>query len=90
MKVGDRCEQISTKNRGEIGFIGKIPGKAPGYFVGIKLDEPCGKNGGVFKGILYFDCGPGYGTFLRSDKINVGEFPEIDFMDMMDSSDDEI
>ena len=49
-----------------------------GYFVGIQLDEPFGKNNGMFNGVQYFECLNKYGIFLRPDEINVGDFPELD------------
>jgi len=52
--------------------------------VGIKLDEPFGKNDGHYLSIKYFDCPENYGIFLRPDKIEVGEFPEIEMEDDID------
>lgn len=48
IKKGDRCEVIETKYRGTVEYIGKIPNLEPGYYVGIRLDEPHGKNTGKF------------------------------------------
>lgn len=45
------------------------------------MDEPFGKNNGVCKGTKYFDCMNNYGLFLRPDKIEVGDFPELDLED---------
>jgi tubulin-folding cofactor B len=55
-----------------------------GYFVGIKLDEPFGKNNGYHINTKYFDCPDKYGIFLRPDKIEVGDFPELDIDDEID------
>ena len=49
-----------------------------GFFVGIHLDEPFGKNNGSFNGVKYFECLSKYGMFLRPKKITVGDFPEED------------
>jgi len=35
MKVGDRCELIESKHRGEIKYVGKVPNKGSGYFIGV-------------------------------------------------------
>lgn len=56
IKIGDRC-QVTTKNvpprRGQVMYIGKIGDKL-GIFVGIRYDEPCGKNDGTFQdGVRY-------------------------------------
>ena len=60
-------------------YVGKIPDMGMGYFVGVKLDEPHGKNNGSFNGVSYFTCPNKYGMFLRASEINVGDFPELDF-----------
>eukprot|EP01015_Nassula_variabilis_P013166 TRINITY_DN2085_c0_g1_i5.p1 TRINITY_DN2085_c0_g1~~TRINITY_DN2085_c0_g1_i5.p1 ORF type:complete len:233 (-),score=57.07 TRINITY_DN2085_c0_g1_i5:100-798(-) len=76
--VGQRCRLVELSHRGEVMFVGLIPEINKGYFVGVRLDEPYGKNDGSVKGIKYFDCNEKYGLFLRPDKIEVGDFPEID------------
>jgi tubulin-specific chaperone B len=45
-KVGDRCKVTDYGHRGTIKYVGKIKEMAEGYFVGIQLDEPFGKNDG--------------------------------------------
>lgn len=46
-KVGDRCELKKGVNpRGTIAYVGKTV-LGPGYWVGIKLDEPYGDNNGT-------------------------------------------
>ena len=90
--VGKRCrllpppDQQTTSNatgdeddrRGEIAFVGEIeelPGV--GAWVGMRLDEPTGKNDGSVKGRKVFDCGGvKRGVFVRPERIEVGEFPE--------------
>lgn len=87
MKVGDRCEVTLGGKRGTVQYIGRIPSIAPGYWVGVQYDEPVGKNDGTVKGSRYFECPPKYGGFVRPDKLQVGDYPEID--DLFDSEDED-
>ena len=87
MKVGDRCEVTLGGKRGEVKFVGKIPAIAPGWWVGVQYDEPVGKNDGTVKGNRFFECPPKYGGFLRPDKLQVGDYPELD--DLFASSEEE-
>jgi len=89
MKIGDRCEVALGGKRGEIKFVGKIPQIAAGWFVGVQYDEPVGKNDGTCKGKRYFECPPKYGGFLRPDKLQVGDFPELDIFDESDEDADD-
>ena len=91
--VGRRCrllppaEQPSVSaaadgddRRGEIAYVGEI-GELPGIgaWVGIRLDEPTGKNDGSVKGQRYFDCGGvSRGAFVRPERVEVGNFPFVD------------
>ena len=72
---------LEMNHRGEIKYIGKIAELGEGYFVGIKLDEPFGKNSGSVKGVKYFECAESYGLFVRPNKIEEGDFPELDLDD---------
>jgi tubulin-folding cofactor B len=89
--IGDRCQIVIGKRRGTIAWKGEIP-KLGGYWVGIRLDEPVGKNDGTFDGVRYFDCGPPgnkYGIFVRGDNVQVGNFPERDIFEDDEEDDDE-
>lgn len=81
IKAGDRCEiEMSdhSHHRGEVKYVGMLtPGK--GYWVGVKLDEPYGKNNGTHEGKRYFECEDNYGIFVRAAKVKVGDYPEIDW-----------
>ena len=46
--VGQRCEKAGGA-RGEVKYVGKVPGLDKGYWVGIQLDEPCGDSAGKVK-----------------------------------------
>jgi len=87
MKLGDRCEVTLGGKRGEVKYVGKIPQIAPGFWIGVQYDEPVGKNDGSVKGRRYFECPPKYGGFLRPDKLQVGDYPELD--DLFDEDDEE-
>lgn len=78
MKVGDRCEVTVGGKRGVVQYVGKIPQIAPGWWIGVQYDEPVGKNDGTVKGKRFFECPPKYGGFLRPDKLQVGDYPELD------------
>lgn len=84
IKVGDRCE-VAGGRRGEVMFVGRVPELPLGFWVGVKYDEPVGKNDGSVKGVRYFECLDKYGGFVRPDLMQVGDFPEEDpFADLDD------
>lgn len=78
IRVGQRCRLNPGDKRGVIQYVGKVPEAQPGYFIGIELDEPLGKNNGSVKGKQYFECAPKYGVFVRPNVVDVGDFPPID------------
>ena len=74
--MNDRVE-LENGTRGELKFIGETE-FASGFWAGVALDEPYGRNDGTLKGRSYFKCVDGYGIFLRLNKIKVGDYPPID------------
>ena len=60
-----------------------VPELAPGYWVGIQLDEPTGDSDGKVKGKKYFEVpgGSKFGIFIRPKDANFGDFPPVDDFD---------
>jgi tubulin-folding cofactor B len=68
IQFGSRC-RTDTGARGEICFVGRVPDLGPGFFVGVRLDEPFGSGNGVVKGVKYFDSPQKYGVFVRPNAL---------------------
>lgn len=90
IQVGKRCRVgREDERRGEVMYVGEveeIPGGA-GKWIGVKLDEPVGKNDGSLKGRRYWGDeidggGPKYGVFVRPERIEVGDWPVLDLDDL--------
>ncbi|KAJ2809469.1 hypothetical protein H4R20_000089 [Coemansia guatemalensis] len=79
--VGNRCEVsipgYDVRRRGTVRFVGKTSFRA-GYWVGVEYDEPVGRNDGSVDKHAYFKCTPNHGSFVRPDKVVVGDYPEED------------
>jgi len=89
IEVGKRCRVggEDTK-RGVVMYVGdvhEIPGGA-GKWIGVKLDEPVGRNDGSLGGTRYWgkESGAKYGVFVRPERLEVGDWPILDDLEDME------
>lgn len=59
-------------------YVGRCSPLPKGFWIGVKFDEPVGKNNGCVKGQKFFDCADGYGSFLRPEAVKTGDYPPDD------------
>lgn len=81
IEIGQRCEvelADHSHHRGVVRYVGKRNG-VKGFWVGIELDEPYGKNNGSLNGKVYFTCDENFGVFVKPNKVKVGDYPKIDW-----------
>jgi tubulin-folding cofactor B len=90
IEVGKRC-RVGGQNtkRGVVMYVGEveeIPGGA-GKWIGVKLDEPVGRNDGSLAGGKRYwgkDGDPKSGVFVRPERVEVGDWPVIDDLEDME------
>ncbi|KAL3906869.1 MAG: hypothetical protein SGILL_009102 [Bacillariaceae sp.] len=96
--VDQRCQVEPGKRRGKVAYVGpvvELDANPESMWVGVIFDEPVGrtdgsvaaKSGGEKK--RYFQANLNCGGFVRGKNVQVGDFPERDIMDELESSDDE-
>jgi hypothetical protein len=77
--AGQRCEVAPRARRGTIRWVGdNVASLAPGYWVGVELDEPQGLGDGSRGGVTYFAAADKHGAFVRPDRVSIGNFPSAD------------
>ncbi|XP_075719564.1 CAP-Gly domain-containing linker protein 4 isoform X2 [Rhinoderma darwinii] len=64
---GDRVLVVGQRI-GTVRFYGKT-NFAPGYWCGVELDKPHGKNDGSISGVQYFTCPPKHGVFAPPSRV---------------------
>lgn len=67
MRLGERVLVVGQRT-GVVQFYGKTS-FAPGLWLGIKLDNPSGKNDGSVGGVRYFSCPPKHGVFAPPSRV---------------------
>ena len=94
LSLHSRCQVQPGARRGEIAYLGQIDELGGGgHWVGVILDEPVGKTDGTVQssGVKYFEApGSNRGGFFRGKNVEGGEFPEIDILQELEDSDDEL
>ena len=94
LSLHSRCQVQPGSRRGEIAYLGEISELGGGgHWVGVILDEPMGKTDGTVQssGVRYFEApGSNRGGFFRGKNVKGGNYPEIDIMDELEDSEDEL
>ncbi|XP_062065174.1 CAP-Gly domain-containing linker protein 4 isoform X1 [Lepus europaeus] len=67
LQPGDRVLVVGQRV-GTVRFFGTT-NFAPGYWYGIELEKPHGKNDGSVGGVQYFSCSPRYGIFAPPSRV---------------------
>ncbi|TAQ85309.1 hypothetical protein B7494_g6377 [Chlorociboria aeruginascens] len=89
IEVGKRCRVGGDdEKRGEVMYVGEveeIPGE--GKWVGVRLDEPVGRNDGSLKGRRYWGVEgeeAKRGVFVRPERVEIGEWEVVDDLEDME------
>ncbi|XP_053738675.1 CAP-Gly domain-containing linker protein 3 isoform X2 [Synchiropus splendidus] len=67
VEVGDEV-LVAGQKHGTVRYFGKTD-FAPGFWVGVELDQPTGKHDGSVFGVRYFHCLPKYGVFAPPSRV---------------------
>lgn len=89
--VGRRCSVTPGGKRGEVAFVGEDLKDLPsGWWIGVRYDEPVGKNDGSVKGVRYFTAPDKFGGLVRPTNVAVGDYPPLSIDDEESDEDEEI
>lgn len=83
IETGKRCRVGGDDTRrGTVMYVGdvkEIP-SGSGAWVGVRLDEPVGKNDGSINGARYWGepSDMKHGVFVRPERVEIGDFPAMD------------
>ncbi|KAJ8289590.1 hypothetical protein GJAV_G00003060 [Gymnothorax javanicus] len=67
VRLGERVLVVGQRT-GVVRFYGKTS-FAPGFWLGVELDKPSGKNDGSVGGVQYFSCPPKHGVFAPPSRV---------------------
>ncbi|XP_076834043.1 CAP-Gly domain-containing linker protein 4 isoform X3 [Brachyhypopomus gauderio] len=67
VRLGERV-LVAGQRTGVVRFYGRTS-FAPGFWLGIELDKPSGKNDGSVGGVKYFSCPPKHGVFAPPSRV---------------------
>lgn len=91
IQTGKRCRVGSDDGkRGVVMYVGDVPEiPGEGVWVGVRLDEPVGKNDGSIGGQRYWGSqgdgsGMKHGVFVRPERVEMGDWPPIDDLEDME------
>jgi tubulin-folding cofactor B len=77
VEVGMRCEVHPGERRGVVMFVGEHANLSPGFWVGVRFDEPRGKSAGSIKGVKVFECEEGHGGWIRGHNVKADADPSV-------------
>jgi tubulin-specific chaperone B len=89
IEVGKRCRVGGDDlRRGVVSYVGEVKEipAGQGLWVGVRLDEPVGKNDGSISGTRYWGepSEPKHGVFVRPERVEVGDYPMMDDLEDME------
>uniref|UniRef100_A0A8C2Q1E3 Si:dkeyp-47f9.4 n=1 Tax=Cyprinus carpio TaxID=7962 RepID=A0A8C2Q1E3_CYPCA len=82
--LGERVLVVGQRT-GVVRYYGKTS-FAPGFWLGIELDKPSGKNDGSVGGVRYFSCPPKHGVFAPPSRVQSRIHGSVDCLSELSSS----
>lgn len=95
LRIGDRVTVTSSGKEGIVRstsfrLIVRFSSKtnfATGIWIGVELEEACGKNDGSVEGVQYFECPFESGIFVRSNQLQLTNALQVIWLDLSIGSD---